>query len=83
MNIHTIGSDLADLATKVEACRDESKSIHDGALGAVNMAKDTAISLAKALEQLATFIVANSTAHDAKLAALIADSQPVVQTEIN
>ena len=22
MNIHTIGSDLADLATKVEACRD-------------------------------------------------------------
>ena len=80
MNIHTIGSDLADLATKVEDCRDESQSIHDGALSAVNMAKETAISLSKALEQLAVFMVVKSTAHDAKLAALIADV-PVAQAE--
>ena len=82
MSIHTIGSDLADLATKVEACRDENKKKLEDSLIAIIAIKEGVNHLGIVINELGVFLTNMSNEHDAELAALIGDV-PVVQTETN
>ena len=80
MNIHTIGSDLADLASKVEACRDENKKKLENSLIAINAIKEGVNHLGIVINDLGEFLTNMSNEHDAELASLIADV-PVAQAE--
>ena len=80
MNIHTIGSDLADLATKVEDCRDSLVGRRQSLSNVINSAIIQTDKHRDDLVLLLGIINSEFDAHDAELAALIADV-PVVQPE--